>query len=80
METTSTRSAPAMSPASLTISMARQRHPAVGRNRIYEAIASGALTGMRVGKRLAIPVDALDAWVADGAPTDAPGSQQRGAL
>lgn len=80
MDTTSSRSAPALAPASVTISMARQRHPAVGRNRIYEAIATGALTGVRVGKRLAIPVEALDAWVAEGAPTDAPGSQQRGAL
>lgn len=76
METTSSRSAPALSPASVTIPMARQRHPAVGRNRFYEAIATGALTGIRVGKRLAIPVDALDAWVAAGAPTEPSGSQQ----
>jgi excisionase family DNA binding protein len=60
--------------------MVRQRHPAVGRNRIYEAIANGVLTGVKVGKRLAIPVDDVDEWVAAGAPTEPSGGQTRRAL
>ena len=72
MKTITNRTDPSLAPASLTVPLARQRHPAVGRNRIYAAIASGSLTGIRVGKRLAIPVDELDEWVAAGAPTEAP--------
>ncbi len=70
MRTSSTPSAPLVSPASLTVSLVRQRHPAVGRNRIYEAITNGVLTGVKVGRRLAIPVDEVDEWVAAGAPTE----------
>ena len=70
MNTSSAPSVPLVSPASLTVSLVRQRHPAVGRNRIYEAIANGVLAGVRVGKRLAIPVDEVDEWVAAGAPTE----------
>ncbi len=68
MRTDSNRSNPGLSPATVTVPLARQRHPAVGRNRIYQAIARGSLTGVRVGKRLAIPVDELDEWVTAGAP------------
>ena len=69
MRTTPNRTGPSVPPASLTVQLARQRHPAVGRNRLYDAIANGMLTGIRVGKRLAIPVSELDEWVAAGAPT-----------
>ncbi len=72
MKTATNRTGPSLPPASLTVRLARQRHPAVGRNRIYDAIASGTLSGIRVGKRLAIPVDELDEWVAAGAPTNSP--------
>lgn len=68
MRTDSNRTDPGLPPATVTVPLARQRHPAVGRNRIYQAIASGSLSGVRVGKRLAIPVDALDEWVKAGAP------------
>ncbi len=54
--------------ASLTVPLARRRHPAVGRNRIYAAIATGTLPAVRVGKRLAIGVPEMDAWVALGCP------------
>ena len=74
MGTTPKLTPPPLAPASLTVTMARDRHPAVGRNRIYAAIGSGALFAVRVGKRLAIPVDDLDSWVASGAPVDAPSS------
>lgn len=57
-----------MEPVTLTVAMARRRHPAVGRNRIYSAIASHALPAIKVGKRLAIHVDELDAWVRAGCP------------
>ncbi len=69
--------APALPPASLTVPMVRQRHPAVGRNRIYAAITNGILTGVKVGKRLAIPVDAVDEWVAAGAPTESSSPPRR---
>jgi excisionase family DNA binding protein len=55
-------------PSTLTIPMARDRHPAVGRNRIYAAIAAGALPAVRVGRRIAIRVEDLDAWVMAGCP------------
>jgi excisionase family DNA binding protein len=55
-------------PYTLTVAMARMRHPAVGKNRLYAALASGALSSARVGRRIAIPVTALDAWVMSGCP------------
>lgn len=76
MRAITNRTDPSLAPASLTVPLARQRHPAVARNRIYAAIASGSLTGIRVGKRLAIPVNELDEWVAAGAPTGAPDGQK----
>ena len=56
--------------ATLTVPLARLRHPAVGRNRIYRAIASGALEAVRVGKRYAIDVNGMDLWVARGCPVE----------
>lgn len=52
----------------LTVALARKRHPAVGRNRIYTAMRSGSLRSARVGQRNAIPVEDLDAWVMNGCP------------
>jgi len=79
MRTTPNRTGPSVPPASLTVQLARQRHPAVGRNRIYDAITNGMLTGIRVGKRLAIPVNEFDEWVAAGAPTHVSGTAKAGA-
>lgn len=57
-------------PSTLTPAMARQRHPAVGRNRLYQAIRTGALRGVRVGRRTAIDVMELDDWVRAGCPIE----------
>ena len=57
-----------VTPRTVTVALAKDLHPAIGRNRMYRAIQSGALRGARVGKRFAIPVDELDAWVMAGAP------------
>lgn len=76
MSNKTTPQIPPLPPASLTISLSLARHPAVGKNRLYAAIASGALLGIKVGRRLAIPVDELDEWVAAGAPLEPPGGQQ----
>lgn len=75
MQNRSSQLVPTLTPTSVTVPMALQRHPAVGRNRIYEAIANGALNGIKVGRRLAIPVEDLDLWVADGCPTLAEGGR-----
>lgn len=37
----------------------------LGRSKIYEMIASGELPGIRVGRDLRVPADALRRWVAD---------------
>lgn len=58
-----------MEPKTMTVSMARGRHPAVGKNRIYEAISGQALPAIKVGRRLAIDVHEFDAWVEAGCPT-----------
>jgi hypothetical protein len=55
-------------PRTFTVAMARARHPAVGRNRIYTALQSGVLPSVVVGKRIAIDVDDLDHWVMSGCP------------
>jgi hypothetical protein len=60
-------------PRTVTVRLARERHPSVGRNRLYLAMQSGALPSVSVGKRLAILVEDLDAWVASGCPTAASG-------
>lgn len=65
-------------PVTLTVALARQRHPAVGRNTLYAGIRSGRLAAVRVGKRLAISLSALDAWVEAGCPTE-DGMPDRGA-
>ena len=57
-----------MEPLSVTVAIARQVHPALGRGRIYGAMQSGALQHVRVGKRICIPLAALNDWVAAGAP------------
>jgi len=57
-----------VTPRTVTVALARDLHPAIGRNRVYRALQSGALRGARVGKRIAIPIDALDEWVMAGAP------------
>jgi len=57
-------------PQTITVAMARMRHPAIGKNRLYVAMTSGALSSARVGRRIAIPVAALDAWVMAGSPVD----------
>jgi len=58
-----------MDPLSVIVKMAREAHPALGRSRIYEAMRTGAPPSVRVGKRACIPLLALNAWVAAGAPT-----------
>lgn len=58
-------------PTTVTVALAKDLHPAIGRNRMYRAIQSGALRGVRVGKRFTIPVDELDEWVMAGAPESA---------
>lgn len=69
------RQHPAPPPVTLTVGLALQRHPAVGRNRLYAALKTGALHGVRVGRRTAIHIDDLDAWVTAGCPVDtAPGT------
>jgi excisionase family DNA binding protein len=35
----------------------------VGRNKLYELVASGELPSIRVGASVRIPVDALRAWI-----------------
>lgn len=55
-------------PHTMTVAMARMRHPAVGKNRLYAAMTSGALFSARVGRRIAIPVTELDEWVMSGCP------------
>lgn len=70
-----------MNPVSVTVKMAREAHPALGRSRIYEAMRTGALPSVRVGKRACIPLLALNAWVAAGAPTQPqPGRDGRSRL
>lgn len=64
-------------PSTLTPALARQRHPAVGRNRLYQAIRSGALRGVRVGRRTAIDVLELDDWVQGGCPIEPPATVTR---
>jgi len=59
-------------PKTVTVTLAKQMHPSLGRTRIYRATRSGALNSVRVGKRLAIPVEDLDAWVLAGAPETSP--------
>jgi hypothetical protein len=54
--------------ATLTVPMCLQRHPAVGRTRLYLAMKAGTLRSIRVGKRLAITPQDLDIWVASGCP------------
>lgn len=61
-----------ISPKTVTVTLAKQMHPSLGRTRIYRATRSGALHSVRVGKRLAIPVEDLDAWVLAGAPETSP--------
>jgi excisionase family DNA binding protein len=56
-------------PRTVTVAIARSLHPAVGRNAIYQAMRCGALEHVRVGKRIAIPTEQLDAWVMRGCPT-----------
>jgi excisionase family DNA binding protein len=46
------------------------RHPAVGKNKLYAAMTSGSLPSVRVGRRIAIPVETLDAWVMNGCPVN----------
>ncbi len=40
------------------------RLTSVGRTKLYEAISSGALRSLKVGKRRLITVEALRAWLA----------------
>lgn len=51
-------------PALLTTEVAA-RHLSVGRTKIYALIRSGILPSIRVGGLRRIPLDALDALVAD---------------
>ena len=41
----------------------------VGRSKVYELIAEGAIPTVKVGSRTRIPVDDLRAWIRDGATT-----------
>jgi len=59
-------------PTTVTVTIAKQMHPSLGRTRIYRATRSGALQSVRVGKRLAIPVEDLNTWVLAGAPETSP--------
>ena len=58
-----------LEPLTVTVALARTMHPAIGRNAIYAAMNSGVLENVSVGKRRAIPVTALNAWVMNGCPT-----------
>ena len=62
-------------PRTVTVAMALERHPAVGRNRIYLALGSGALPSARAGKRIAIAVEDLDEWVLANCPKDIDNTQ-----
>jgi hypothetical protein len=66
VEKTSTRSD--MNPVTVTVELARELHPSLGRNRLYFAMRADVLEHYKVGKRMAIPVDALNEWVRSGAP------------
>ncbi len=35
----------------------------VGRNKVYELVASGELPSVRIGRQLRIPAEALRAWI-----------------
>lgn len=37
----------------------------LGRSRVYELIAGGALPSIRIGKSIRVPADALRRWVAE---------------
>lgn len=58
-----------LNPSTVTVQIARAMHPAIGRNAIYAAMKNGVLQNVSVGKRRAIPVEALNAWVMNGCPT-----------
>ena len=47
----------------------------VGRNTAYEAIRKGELPAIRLGKRLLVPVIALERMLADGVPVSANNSK-----
>jgi excisionase family DNA binding protein len=36
----------------------------IGRSKIYELLASGALPSVRIGSSVRVPVDSLRAWIA----------------
>lgn len=57
-----------MNPITVTVELARVLHPSLGRNRLYFAMRADVLEHYKVGKRMAIPVDALNEWVRSGAP------------
>jgi len=64
-------------PQTTTVALALMRHPAVGRNRLYTAINSGALRSVPVGKRTSILIADLDEWVQRGCPTASPTDQAK---
>jgi excisionase family DNA binding protein len=37
----------------------------VGRSKVYELIASGALPSIRIGSSVRVPVEGLKAWIAE---------------
>jgi len=67
-------------PLTVTVELALFRHPPVGRNRLYQALRTGALQSVPVGKRTAILITDLDAWVLSGCPTDRPSPSRSGLL
>jgi len=41
----------------------------ISRSSAYEAVRSGQIPSLRIGRRIVIPKTALDAWLANGANT-----------
>jgi excisionase family DNA binding protein len=48
----------------------------LGRSKIYELLASGAIPSVRIGASIRVPADGLRAWIADQANAAAGQSAQ----
>jgi excisionase family DNA binding protein len=44
-------------------------YASVKRERLYLALATGALMGHRIGRRYRVQLDQVDAWISAGCPT-----------
>ena len=56
--------------ATTTVAEARRLHPAVGRGRLYQGLATGSVRNARVGRRIAIDLSDLHRWVLAGCPIE----------